>query len=322
MKLHIVDSAGAVTIAKVDALWCQRVEVSHRQECGGMTELQSMLVEAIKDYVHNSPLNRLTGIDDSPIWEEPLVGFADGDDPLFDDFKTVVGEAHLTPREALAAHLQDSVGSEPPAMPRVGVVSWVLPAARETKLGNREMTVGPSRRWNHTRFQGEAFNDSLRRYVVSWLEARGCAATAPVLTGHFVTGRSCNGLTSTWSERHVAYAAGHGTFGLSDGLITVRGIAHHCGSVVAGAGWLPSPRRYSHHLEYCPYPVDGSCGVCIKRCPAGAIGPGGHDKDKCREYLFVTLAEWVKQPGYVGSYGACGLCQTQVPCESRVPCGG
>jgi hypothetical protein len=45
-----------------------------------MNELQIFLVETIKSEVANSPLNRLKDIDDSPIWEEPLVGFADGDD--------------------------------------------------------------------------------------------------------------------------------------------------------------------------------------------------------------------------------------------------
>jgi len=282
-------------------------------------ETQSALAQAIQDFTRDSPLNRLHDIDGSPIWEEPLVGFADGDDPLFGTFKEVVGEAHLTPREALAAATGRDIASQECLSSPAGVVSWVLPAARETKISNREMTVGASQRWNHTRFQGEEFNDDLRRYVVSWLEQRGHRAVAPVLSPSFATNRSPQGLASTWSERHIAYAAGLGTFGLSDGLITARGIAHRCGSVVAEIAWTPSPRNYSHHQAYCPYVFDGTCGACIERCPAGAIGPAGHDKDKCREYIFVTLAPWARQPGYVGSYGACGLCQTKVPCESGLP---
>ena len=127
------------------------------------------------------------------------------------------------------------------------------------------------------------------------------------------------GRASTWSERHMAYAAGLGTFGLSDGLITARGIAHRCGSVVVNAKWPASPRRFRDHHEYCSYMRDESCGVCIERCPAGAIGPDGHDKDRCSEYFEVRLAEWTKRPGYMGEYVACGLCQTGVPCESCIP---
>lgn len=281
--------------------------------------LQSFLGAAIKRHVVASPLNRLKAIDDSPIFEEPLVGFADGDDPLFGLFKTVVGEFHLTPREALAQHVRGTTGVEWPDLSKVGVVSWILPVAKETKLSNRRMAKGPSPRWNNTRFHGEDLNDGLRRYVVSLFEERGFVAVAPASDPCFKIHRLPNGQASNWSERHVAHVAGHGTFSLSEGLITVNGVAHRCGSVVANAPFAPSPRDYSHHLEYCPYPKDGSCGACIARCPAGALGPAGHNKEKCHEWMFVTLLDWLKRPGYVGDYLGCGLCQTKVPCESRIP---
>jgi len=284
-----------------------------------MENVQDELVLTIREYVRTSLLNRLRDIDQSPILEEPLVGFANGDDALFERYKYVVGEFHLTPREALNAALRDETQVELPSSEPVSVISWILPAARQTCLDNRAMTGGPSLRWNHSRFQGEEFNESLRRYVVAWLKERHIQAVAPVLTSQFVRQRSSYGFASSWSERHIAYAAGLGTFSLSDGLITAKGIAHRCGSVVAGVQWMPTPRPYTHHLEYCPYFRDGSCGACIDRCPVGAIGPQGHDKDKCQEFVFVTLQEWLKKPGYMGTNGSCGLCQTKVPCEHRIP---
>ena len=174
-------------------------------------------------------------------------------------------------------------------------------------------------RWNHTRFRGEDFNDSLRCHVVEVLQAHGYAAVAPVLTDRFQTNNLPNGPASTWSERHIAYAAGLGTFSLSDGLITARGIAHRCGSVVYAAPCIPTLRPYSDHRQYCLFARDGSCGTCIDRCPAGAITTAGHDKIKCRAYMNEALAEWVKRPGYTGSYTGCGLCQTGVPCEDCIP---
>lgn len=268
-----------------------------------------------------SPLNSLRDIDGSPIWEEPLVGFADGDDPLFDLYKSVVAPDHPTPREALAAHVHDagSIGRHPRAPSYVGVVSWILPAAIETKLSNRQMVEGPSLRWDHTRVRGEEFNDSLRRHVVVLLEEAGYAAVAPATSKMFRWTVGPYGQASTWSERHIAYAAGLGTFGLSDGLITAKGIAHRCGSVVSNANWPASPRLYSHHRQYCSYAQDGSCGTCIERCPAGAIGPDGHDKRRCQEYIKTTMPDWSRRPGYIGEHLACGLCQTGVPCESRIP---
>src|SRR5271157_3602595 len=92
--------------------------------------LQAALVRAIQEYVHTSPLNRLRDIDQSPIWEEPLVGFADGCDELFDRYKVVVSEFHLTPREALNGALRDEGQEELPGGVPVSVVSWILPAAR------------------------------------------------------------------------------------------------------------------------------------------------------------------------------------------------
>jgi len=280
-------------------------------------QLQADLIQAIAAFVSASPLNRLRDIDDTPIWEKPLVGFADGDDPLFEQYRSLVDPEHLTPREVLAG--AEAGNSNLPAFQHVGVVSWILPVAAETRHSNREMVDGPAVRWNHTRFQGEEFNDSLRRHVVDLLADRGWVAAAPVLSSRFRRTRGLQGLASTWSERHVAYAAGLGTFGLSDGLITAKGIAHRCGSVVVNAEWPASLRPYTDHRQYCPFVVDGSCGTCIERCPAGAIGPDGHDKDRCQQYIRVTLGQWTKRPGYTGEYLACGLCQTGVPCESRIP---
>jgi epoxyqueuosine reductase len=279
-------------------------------------ELQLFLANTITSFVGESPLNQLKDIDGSPMWEAPLIGFADGDDPLFVRYKTVVGEFHLMPRQALAMHPHLAAGQE---TQHVSVVSWILPTATETKRSNAEMTDGASLRWNNTRFQGEDFNNSLRAHVVATLEQRGYHAIAPVLTPGFRTLTLANGPASSWSERHIAYAAGLGTFSLSDGLITARGVAHRCGSVVFDAACQPMPRPYSHYQEYCLHTDDGACGVCIERCPVGAIGPDGHDKLKCRDFLTITLVNGARKPGYIGSYDACGLCQTGVPCESEIP---
>ena len=57
----------------------------------------------IQSFVRTSPENRLRYLDDAPIYDEPLVAFADGDDPLFAQYKTAVGPFHLTPREVWQA---------------------------------------------------------------------------------------------------------------------------------------------------------------------------------------------------------------------------
>ena len=138
-----------------------------------------------------------------------------------------------------------------------------------------------------------------------------------MLQPYFEIYRNEEGLYSNWSERHIAYAAGHGTFSLSDGLITECGIAHRCGNVATDLVLPASPRTATNPYSNCLFYVDGSCKACIARCPAGAITENGHDKTKCREYMSTKLYHLLKE--YTGDEEACGLCQTEVPCEFSNP---
>lgn len=281
------------------------------------------LEKAIKEYVTGSPDNRFKAFNGDPIYDEPLVGFADGDDPIFQDYKTIIGDFHLTPREALEMYLRGKGNEDKKQPPHVSVISWILPITYETRLSLRRESVVTSLRWNHTRWQGEELNKELARYVVSLLEEMGHQAVSPMHTDFWEDKELPDGLASNWSQRHIAYAAGLGTFSLSDGLITPRGIAMRCGSVVVDMALTPSPRVYENHLANCLFYRDRSCRRCIERCPADAISEQGHDKKRCREFMEVEqrtiLKELGREEGYVGRYIGCGLCQTKVPCEAGIP---
>jgi len=200
------------------------------------------------------------------------------------------------------------------------VISWILPQTEATKRDQRKETHWPSERWARTRIFGEEVNDRLRVHLVKDLSSEGVEAVAPQLSPLWSGKRTEKyGFASTWSERHAAYAAGLGTFGLSDGLITPKGKAHRCGSVVARISVHPSPRSYANHHAYCLFYAKGICGTCMRRCPAEAISEKGHDKEKCSSYLNKTHSYVEAHYGFKG-YG-CGLCQTGVPCESRIPKG-
>lgn len=273
----------------------------------------------IESFVRESTENRLAEIDGEPIFEAPLVGVAAGDDPIFEEYKSIVGPFHLTPAEVLA-HARAAAGVEAGKTEAgVSVVCWVLPVTRRTRLSNRREREVPSRRWAHTRHYGEKFNEALRRHVVRALKAEGYLAVAPVVSSLFkvyddgVAGAPA----SNWSERHMMYAAGLGTFGLSDGLITPRGMAMRCGSVVTNLPLPPTPRPYENHTANCLHLSAGLCGKCIKRCPVGAISEQGHDKVRCREYSYGSLKPWLER--YQVASTGCGLCQTGVPCESMIP---
>jgi epoxyqueuosine reductase QueG len=174
----------------------------------------------------------------------------------------------------------------------------------------------PSRRWYYVYLHGEALNRKIRARLEEALNRAGIPVVAPALYPDWDRRRSEErGIGSNWSERHAAYAAGLGSFGLSDGLITAVGQAHRLGSVVCKAALPPTPRRVSHHHGECPgFRVQSPCSGCIRRCPAGAITRAGHDKDICAAYLARLAGRG--RDAYGLEAATCGLCQVGVPCEN------
>lgn len=272
------------------------------------------LRSVIRDYCRG-PENTLRNKSDDRAWEKPLIGFSQGDDPLYEEYKTYVGPFHWTPWEIFS---QTFCATQ--VTPQdLSVIVWILPQTRSTKLDNRKQSTYPAERWARSRIFGEAFNNKLRHHVVAAVQERGHAAVAPMLSPLWERQDSeAFVFASTWSERHAAYASGLGTFGLCDGLITAQGKAMRVGSVITDLPLPPTPRPYDHHQAYCLFFSQGTCGKCIARCPVGAISEKGHDKLKCSQHLFPGTSDFVKANYHFDGYG-CGLCQTGVPCESRIP---
>jgi epoxyqueuosine reductase QueG len=130
------------------------------------------------------------------------------------------------------------------------------------------------------------------------------------------------GLASNWSERHAAFVAGHGTFGLSDAMITRWGMAVRFGSVVSRINLPVTERVYGDdHHAWCLWYAKGTCGACAKRCPASAITTdNGHDKQACYTYIRETTTPFTTKTFGTGAT-PCGLCQVKIPCEAQVPPG-
>jgi len=249
-----------------------------------------------------------------PAWDDVLVGFASGADPIWQQYKEYVGAFHWTPWEAFNQHHP----GEPAGADELSVISWVLPQRATVRKANRRTKKYPSEKWARIRVYGEQFNAALRQHVAERLTQAGHAAIAPMLVSNWTIVKSERfSYASSWSERHAAHAAGLGTFGLCDGLITAKGKAMRVGSVVARISIEPTPRPYADHRAYCLFFDNGTCGKCIDRCPARAITETGHDKEKCRMHL-VRSREYVKKTYKFEGYG-CGLCQVGVPCEAGIP---
>lgn len=284
-----------------------------------LEKIVEWIEEKIKRFM-TSRMNTLNVRTGEPAWAEPLVGFSNGADPLFQFYKEDIGEFYLSPLEFFA-HRFPEVEVLPE---QLTVITWILPQTEATKADHRQETHLLSERWARTRYFGEQVNDELRKYIVEFLKLAEVKAVAPALSSIWERKVSERyDYASTWSERHAAYAAGLGTFSLSDGLITPMGKAIRVGSVIAKIDILPNKRPYTHHNAYCLFYVNGTCGKCIDRCPIGAITEKGHDKILCAKYGRM-LKEYVLRHfifGNVGGRYGCGFCQTGVPCESGIPKG-
>ncbi len=278
-----------------------------------ITHSQEWVISIIQDFCRGEE-NSLNDGSGEAAWDTPLIGFASGADPIFDQYKEVVGPFHWTPLEVYRmAFPDDTIQAE-----NLRVISWILPQTEATKQDNRKQTTYPAERWARSRIFGENFNRALRTNVSKTLNSAGYSAVAPVdLALWAVKDSAAYVWASTWSERHAAYAAGLGTFGLCDGLITPIGKAMRTGSIVAQIELPVTKRPYTDHHAYCLFYSHGTCGKCIDRCPVGALSPAGHDKQKCSAHLKDTRRYVNEVYGFDG-YG-CGLCQTGVPCESNIP---
>ncbi len=282
-------------------------------------ELLTQATDLIRGTVAANPDNRIPQTGTAPIFDDPLTGVADGRDPLFSEYKSVIGDFHQTPEEILLRRAwADGIAPGSP----IRVLCWVLPFSREIKASNRKKEVWPSIHWAYgTRLGEDMVNNRVRRALESFFAGLGFAAAAPVLdSGWRRIENLPGGHTSTWSERHALFAAGMGTFSLNDGFITEKGMAMRCGSVVVSADLPVTTRTARTHTANCLFFSQGGCGKCMERCPAYAITTRGHDKVVCRTYRERLFDRFLRKTcGVDLEVGECGLCQTGVPCESCNP---
>ena len=175
--------------------------------------------------------------------------------------------------------------------------------------------------------------DEILGETIRFMQILGYSAISGMLSDIFniKTGRH---IYSNWSERHIAFAAGLGTFSLHEGLITKVGCNVRLTSIITDAPMEITKRKNDEPYGNCLYYTKGICQKCVERCPGKAISDKGHDKFKCAEYgrfvrenVIERLEDFI-QPKWTRFNGklrrrqppvGCGFCQFGVPCMDKIP---
>jgi len=272
----------------------------------------------IADFVKTDPGNQLEqNFSREKIYQPPLIGFAKGDDPLFQEYKRIIGTFHHTPLEVMAWAAKEQ-GVATPDSQEIGVVSFILPLSDRIAQDNGQEKDHGAARWAQARLFGEIFMRKLMQSLIEKLAEAGVLAAAGDFMPDFRKKKFPGpGWASPWSHRHIAFAAGLGSFGMNDALITEKGEAHRCGSIVVALPLTPNRTRLPHYRHYCKQHRTGDCLVCAKRCPIGAITEKGHDKDTCSKFVMKSVPRNIFKNNVV--IYACGLCMTGTPCAQKIP---
>ena len=220
------------------------------------------------------------------IWKTPIIKYADAQSPGMLRLKEIISPQHALPQDFL---------------PEATVVlSYFLPFQEEIAKSNIAGQEA-SATWANAYLTTNTMAAHLNEHLKKWIEANGYQAEIPKEAAAFRKEL----LISAWSQRHIAYLAGHGTFGMNNLLISDVG---SCGRYFSLITTLPVTPDTPVAKERCLYKKNGTCGICLKRCFSGALQASGFDRHKCYATCQVNEA---KYPGA----SVCGKCVVGLPCS-------
>lgn len=238
-----------------------------------------------------------------PVLDAPLVGVARADNPLFESFRN---------NEVIGAQWRPPGAWMPEAK---SVVAFFFPVSSEIRARHRAARTATNEAWNFGYGKHGQVTNAFLAGMTAEMERQGVKTFIPTKDPSFKIerqpvmrdGKEDVHYSSSWSNRHVAFAAGLGTFGVHRHLITRKGCSGVLASMILDWEMEPTQADYRDPYENCIH-----CGACVNRCPAGAISLKNlRNLKECSAYAASLRTE--NDPAY------CGKCLVGIPCESVKP---
>ena len=248
--------------------------------------MKDYLENLLNTFVGNYQKEHLPG----DIFRAVKLGFADPYDPVIRSLRETTFEEHSMPEDFL----------ESPT----AVLVYFLAYTRD--VGDSNIRVegnATSELWSAAYDYADEITELIREYLIAEIEAMGYHAVRPEGLG-----MREDKLKSSWSHRHMAFAAGLGTFGINNMLITEYGCCGRYDSLITD---LPTATGCPLTTENCLYKRNGTCAVCVRNCFSGALTTEGFDRFKCYEACKKNIALYGQD--------VCGKCTTGIPCAYRIP---
>jgi len=235
------------------------------------------------------------------MWREPLVAALSAKNPLLPKLKEAVID-HLFPEDILP-------GAK-------NIVVFFIPFETGIIKSNIQGEVA-SEEWARAYILTNELLSFINETIEKELEQYGYRVGKVAPTHNFDE----KTLISRWSHRHIAYLAGLGTFGINNMLITSKGCCGRLGSFVtdaeSGELGISEESLGVPSAEKCLFKINGSCGVCQKKCPVSAYGGSGNfDRYACYQVCLKNAKLYHQTIGFAD---VCGKCLVGLPCSSREP---